>query len=86
MGCTHQMNENSKKKVTDIILNIQYLLSVCFSLFSNYLFFLFKDILENDDIVLDLVFKNSLMMDLAEVSIKRTASTILVTLSALWVK
>ena len=28
---------------------------------------LFKDILENDDIDLDLVFKNSLMMDLAEV-------------------
>ena len=27
----------------------------------------FKDILENDDIDLDLVFKNSLMMDLAEV-------------------
>ena len=30
---------------------------------------IFQDILENDDIQLDMVFKNSLMLDLAEVSI-----------------
>ena len=40
---------------------------VLFLPISQYL--LLQDILENDDIVLDSVFKNSLMLDLAEVGI-----------------